>query len=103
VNEADLPGIRKRLKTNGLHVTPIVFHSDGDPSGFTRGKDANTSWISISFPGPDGEFIELTAQVKADLSPEADVKHLPRSSTDRDHNRQGGTALQIPGSRVNAN
>jgi hypothetical protein len=67
--------------------------------GFTSEKDVDTSWISVSFPGPDGEFIELTAQVKPSLSPEIDVEHLPRSKFDRDPTRNEGTGLRIPRDR----
>ena len=54
---------RARLVKAGVLCTPVLYHSDG-PEQFTRKLDANTSFASVYFFGCDGEYLEITAQVR---------------------------------------
>ena len=63
-------------------VSPMLYHSDG-PEQFTRTADDTTSFVSFYFFGPDGEYLELAAQLKS-FAPEADILHLPKRASDAD-------------------
>jgi len=41
----------------------MLYHSDG-PEQFTPQADEKTSFASFYFFGPDGEYLELAAQVR---------------------------------------
>lgn len=69
---------RKRVLKAGLGLcSPILFHSDVDPTGYSKSKDEHTMWQSFYFEGPDGEYLEFTAQSERELTPEQDIKHRP--------------------------
>jgi len=55
---------RKRLAKAGVVVSPMLYHSDG-PEQFTPKPDEKTSFASFYFFGPDGEYLELAAQVRS--------------------------------------
>merc|ERR1712039_423991 len=79
VPENRLKEYRQRLKKAGVMVTPIMYHADV-PSGYTPTRDEKTVWSSVYFFGPDGEYLELTAQTR-DLTPD-DIRHLPKTKKD---------------------
>jgi catechol 2,3-dioxygenase-like lactoylglutathione lyase family enzyme len=69
---------RERVKSAKLgFVTPILFHSDKDPSGYSPQRDENTCWESFYFSGPDGEYLEMTAQTDRAFTPQRDILHKP--------------------------
>ena len=78
VSAAKLKEYRKRVvKANVGFVTPILYHSDKDPSGYSPKRDENTCWESFYFCGPDGEYLEMTAQTEREFTPERDIQHKP--------------------------
>jgi catechol 2,3-dioxygenase-like lactoylglutathione lyase family enzyme len=71
---------RERVKqANVGMVSPILYHSDVAPSGYTPSRDENTVWESFYFAGPDGEWLEMTAQTDREFTPERDILHKPAS------------------------
>jgi catechol 2,3-dioxygenase-like lactoylglutathione lyase family enzyme len=69
---------RKRVQAANVGmVSPILFHSDVDPSGYSKSRDENTTWESFYFEGPDSEYLEFTAQTARPFSPEYDIRHKP--------------------------
>jgi hypothetical protein len=45
VPQSKLKEYRKRVKSAKLgFVSPILFHSDVDPSGYSKTKDEHTMW-----------------------------------------------------------
>lgn len=69
---------RARVKqANVGYVSPILYHSDVDPSGYSPAMDENTTWVSFYFSGPSSEYLEFTAQTPRSFTPERDVNHRP--------------------------
>lgn len=77
VPEEKLFKYRKRIQKTGTFVSPVVYHSDKSDSGYSSTKDEDTSWISFYFTGPDGEYLELTAQTKRPFTPDVDITTKP--------------------------
>jgi len=73
-----LRDIRKRVKSANVgFVSPILYHSDVDPSGYSPQRDEHTVWESFYFQGPDQEYLEFTAQSPRPFTPETDIRHKP--------------------------
>jgi len=92
---------RSRVKeANVGYVSPILFHSDADPSGYSEKEDEHTCFISVRRPqrrreprparlmprhparqfyflDPDGCYVEMTSQTTRPFVPETDVNHVP--------------------------
>ena len=77
VPEEKLFEYRKRIKKTGVFVSPMLYHTDETASGFDSKKDENTTWMSFYFTGPDGEYLELTAQTTREFIPEKDINVTP--------------------------
>jgi len=75
VDEKNLKEYRERLVKAGYDPTPFLYHS---MDGITLEQDESTVWISIYFFGPNGELLELAAQLR-DLVPKDDIRHLPKT------------------------
>merc|ERR1711871_841899 len=73
-SRAEVDIYRKRLRKAGVAVSPIVKHADN--------PDNTVEFYSVYFFGPDGEYLELTAQERNDFTPDYDVTHLPKSTKD---------------------
>jgi catechol 2,3-dioxygenase-like lactoylglutathione lyase family enzyme len=73
-----LRDIRKRVKAANVgFVSPMLYHSDVDPSGYSPARDEHTVWESFYFQGPDHEYLEFTAQSPRPFTPEKDIRHRP--------------------------
>ena len=81
VDEADLERYREKLVKANVMVSPIMYHADV-PGGFENRKTEKTIFMSIYFFGPDGEYLELTAQRKKPFVPSDDIEHLPKTKAD---------------------
>jgi len=78
VSRDKLREYRKRILEAGVGmVSPILYHSDKDPSGYSKTRDENTVWESIYFVGPDNEYLEFAAQTEREFTPEQDILHKP--------------------------
>ncbi len=84
VKDADkLRAYRRKIKALGVgFVSPILFHTDETESGYGVQRDEHTTWESFYFLGPDGEYLELTAQTKRPFTPEKDIRHRPKTAQD---------------------
>ena len=63
----------------GGFVSPILYHSDQDNTGYSPERDVHTTWESFYFTGPDGEYLELTSQTDREFTPSRDINHKPIS------------------------
>ena len=77
VPEELLEEYRQRIEKTGVFVSPMLYHADGTESGYSAGKDENTTWISFYFAGPDGEYLELTAQTTREFTKDRDILSTP--------------------------
>lgn len=82
VPEGKLREYRRRIKKTGVFVSPVLYHTDDNESGYAAQKDENTTWESFYFCDPDGAYMELTCQTKRPFTPEEDIKHEPATSAD---------------------
>jgi catechol 2,3-dioxygenase-like lactoylglutathione lyase family enzyme len=74
---------RRRIKAlDAGFVSPMLFHTDMNETGYAPVKDENTTWESFYFVGPDGEYCELTAMTDRPFSPELDINHKPATAKD---------------------
>jgi catechol 2,3-dioxygenase-like lactoylglutathione lyase family enzyme len=81
VEEADIDRYRQKLVDAAVLVSPIMYHADV-PGGFETEKSDKTIFMSIYFFGPDGEYLELTAQREAPFATEVDIEHVPKTKKD---------------------
>ena len=83
VSRSQLKEYRDRVKSAKVGaVTPILYHSDVEPSGYSAQRDENTVWESFYFLGPDGEYLEMTAQTERPFTPARDIQHKPAHGRD---------------------
>ena len=69
---------RRRLKAANVgYVSPILYHSDADASGYTEKPDETTIFSSLYAVDPSGAYIEFCAQVERPFTPDRDVNHVP--------------------------
>jgi len=82
VKRSRLREYRARVKSANVgFVSPILYHSDITTSGYSETIDENTVWESFYFVGPDGEYLEMTAQTERAFTPERDIQHKPAVSS----------------------
>lgn len=62
--------------------TPMLFHTDDNETGFEAKRSPGTTWESFYFTGPDGEYLEMTAQTTREFTPERDIAHMPKTASD---------------------
>ncbi|GBG30549.1 Hypothetical Protein FCC1311_067692 [Hondaea fermentalgiana] len=62
---------RKRIAALAVgFVSPMLYHTDETETGYAASRDENTTWESFYFTGPDGEYLELTAQTPRPFTPD---------------------------------
>jgi len=82
VPQEKLREYRARVKAANVgFVSPILYHSDVEETGYSPTRDENTTWESFYFVGVDGEYLEMTAQIDRPFTPARDLNHLPFSPT----------------------
>merc|ERR1711971_1247939 len=65
-----------------VSCTPMLFHTDDNETGYEPTRSQGTTWESFYFSGPDGEYLEMTAQTTREFTPETDINHVPKTAAD---------------------